>query len=135
MEKTIYLAGSATRDREFAIKWRVEATTKLENYGFRTLSPFRDRDLNNVPEETTSAEIVTRDLDDIRRSSLVLAEMVFDDYNYIGTSMEIMAANMLNIPVVVWTDKWKEHYWVKHHAVRCLPTLDEACKYICKYWR
>ena len=130
----IYLAGGATHNPEFAVDWREKASLLLPDY--RCLSPFRGKKLDtsgkwDVFEQN---EIVMRDLHDISRSRLVLAEMMIDGYNYIGTSMEIRTAAERGIPVVMWTEKFSNHYWIRFHTVKCLPTLEECCNYINTYW-
>lgn len=131
----IYLAGGATRDPKFAIEWR-ENVRGLLYPKFTTVSPFRGKNLDASGKwaKYEPNEIVTRDLRDIRSSGLVLVEMVFPDYNYVGTCMEIQAAGDAGIPVVLWTEHWKNHYWLRFHAVKVLPTLEECCDYIKEYW-
>lgn len=131
--KTIYLAGSASKDVNFSMEWREKAEALLPD--FKCLSPFRGRDLRNPDNFVEASEIVTRDLDDIHRSDIILAEMVFPDYNYLGTSMEIREAFVWNKPVMIWTPCWQNHYWIKYHATKCMPTLEDLCAYINEFWR
>jgi len=96
------------------------------------MSPFRGR---GKCEDRNYKEIVERDLRDIDRAEIVLAEMTQEDHPYIGTSMEIMyAAEVRKIPIVVWTTHLKDHFWIKKYACRTYSTVEEACKYIKEFW-
>jgi nucleoside 2-deoxyribosyltransferase len=130
----IYLAGSASKDTDFRVKWRADAAKMLPS--FKPLSPFREKPAA-YDDTYTPGEIVDRDVDDIKRSRIVLAEMIFPDYNYIGTSMELVYAKQFQVPVVIWTDvpRIKNHYWNRYHSVKILPTLEKCCEYIEYFWR
>ena len=137
---TIYLAGSKRGSEEGnAISgWRQKAA-RLLPYESDIRDPFRGK--KHLPDgkfddiSYTANEIVTRDLKDIRESDVVLAEMVFDDYNYIGTCMEIRAAAEYGVPVVIWCPKAvAKHYWIEYHTVKSFETLEECCDYINAYW-
>lgn len=134
----IYLAGSK-RGSEPGNKisgWRDNVKTLLPDVELR--DPFRGKPRlanGKFKEGYTPNEIVARDIRDICDSDLVLAEMVFDDYNYIGTSMEIRAAAEAGVPVVMWCpDKVAKHYWIEYHSVKSFETLGECCDYIKSYW-
>lgn len=134
--KTIYLAGTSKKGNSFALEWRKEATQKLNRMDISTINPFRNKVITQDGELYTPNEIITRDLWDIRRSDLVLAEMTQDDCAYIGTSMEIIAASKFyDKPVVVWaSDKIATHYWIRALAVHISNDLDECIEYIGGMW-
>lgn len=127
----IYTAGAGRQP--FATEWREEAQLLLPD--FNLINPFRGKEITQKCELYSPNEIVCRDLIDIQRSKLVLAEMLLDDYFYVGTSMEIMsAAHFYHIPVVLWTDKYKNHYWLRQLCVQIFPSLDECAEYIREFW-
>lgn len=130
-ERYLYLAGAAD-DNHVAIKgWRDQANHDLSDM-FITLNPLRGKNPKGI---YTPNEIVVRDISDIQRSSLVFAEMVRDDYNYIGTSMEIRIAADMGIPVVLWcSGKYASHYWLNYHTVKIFLTYEECVDYIRSYW-
>ena len=136
----IYLAGSkrgSEPDNKIS-GWR-QKVRKLLPYYVELRDPFRGKkrlpDGNFDTSVNNAREIVARDLQDIRDSDIVLAEMVFDDYNYIGTSMELRAASEYGIPVVIWCpDAVAKHYWIEYHTVNSFETLEECCNYIKNYW-
>lgn len=133
LDNKIYLAGSSS-DPSFALKWRVEAS-ELLHPEFITLNPFRGREvIDGKWKRYNSNEIVGRDIHDVLNCDLVIAEMLFKDQPYIGTSMEIRTAADAGIPVVVWTEAHKDHYWIQYHSIKCLPTLEECCKFVRDFW-
>jgi nucleoside 2-deoxyribosyltransferase len=142
--KTIYLAGSGSRNPQYALYWRGKAKNLLPD--FETISPFRDKNIRDMYKgekeqyqwgEYTPQEIVERDLNDIQKSDLVLAELVYDDYCYFGTASEMVYAKLFRKPFIAFSDKHyiKNHYWIRYHSVKILDTLEDACEYINKYWR
>lgn len=139
----VYLAGAGGLGVEYAEGWR----NKLEEAFFEELfiNPFRANKLREAyksgsyqgENSFTPNEIVMRDLLDIQRSDVVLAEMRSDDYNYIGTSSEIFYAHSIGKPVVLWTtDKYKLHPWLVHACVKIFTCDDvaDACDYIIEQW-
>ena len=129
--KKIYLAG-AGRDGH-AQGYRIAAKSLLPDW--QALDPFKGRTINSKCDLYTPHEIVTRDLRMIANADCVLAEMILPDYNYIGTSMEIFyASKILGLPVVVYTDKYQHHYWLRDLTVANFPTLKECCDYVNTFW-
>jgi hypothetical protein len=141
----IYLCGAiGDRPVHEAVAWRQEAA-KLLSPEFHTLSPLRDfaddpRALDSgviAARETarafTDAEIVERDLIDIRRSYLLLRH-----YNgpSEGSPMECAYAKVFGVPVVISgvANTNDVSPWMRYHAVRILPDLTSAARYIKKYW-
>lgn len=132
----IYLAGTARKGNEFAESWRVEASKKLSYMGITTLNPFRGKIIDQSCSIYNPNEIVARDLSDIRRSDLILAEMTQYNTPYVGTSMEIMAASKFyDKPVVIWAnDEMQNHYWLRALSVHIDTNLDRCIEYIGGFW-
>jgi nucleoside 2-deoxyribosyltransferase len=124
----IYLGGSINGHdtREAANDWREEATTALEDAGYRVLNPLRDRSL----ADKNSKEIVNRDLTDIKRSSILLVEMAHQDKAYIGTAMEIRFAYERHKKIILWGEANVESHWLKYHSTKRYRTLKEAIEAI-----
>jgi hypothetical protein len=143
----VYLCGSiGGRTLREALAWR-ELATRLLLPEFSVISPLRDypalehfEDHSQVIEaretasEFTDAEIVERDLQDIRRCFLVLRHYLGPSE---GSPMECAYAKMLNIPVVVSgiADPAAVSPWLRYHSVKILPSVEEAIDYVKRYWR
>jgi len=142
----IYLCGPiGGRTIRDATGWREDATRQLAPE-FRTISPLRDlvsdAEIGNgeriiAARETsttfTDAEIVERDLMDIRRCYLMLRHYSGPSE---GSPMECAYARVFRVPVVVSgvKDPATVSPWLRYHAVKLLPTLKEAVEYIKSYW-
>jgi hypothetical protein len=142
----VYLCGSiGTKSFEEALEWRRKAAELLAPE-FAVLSPLREYDGLAIddaakrvfdPRETagkyTDAEIVSRDLRDIRRCQLVLRHYTGPSE---GSPMECVYAKQFDIPVVVSgiDDPATASPWLRYHSVKVLPTLEEAVDYIKRYW-
>jgi hypothetical protein len=142
----VYLCGSiGGRTLQDAVVWRQQATTLLAPE-FNVINPLRDsqdlkqaRDHSQIIEaretasEFTDAEVVERDLQDIRRCFLVLRHYLGPSE---GSPMECAYAKMLNIPVVVSgiADSTAVSPWLRYHSVKILPSLEEAVAYVKRYW-
>lgn len=134
--KKIYLAGTGRKGEDFAQEWRVIATERFTAMGIECIDPFRGKKITQRCEIYSPNEIVTRDLWDIRRSDLVLAEMTQFNTPYVGTSMEVIAASKFyDKPVVVWAnEQMGSHYWIRALAVHISEDLDECIDYIGGMW-
>jgi hypothetical protein len=136
------IGGQLTRD---AVTWREEAAELLAP-DFGVLDPLRDltpearrsqADSVITARETadtfTAAELVERDLLDIRRSYLVLRHYLGPSE---GSPMECVYARLFGVPVVVSGIKhWRDASpWLRYHSVRIVPTVPEAVAYIKSYW-
>jgi hypothetical protein len=142
----VYLCGSiGGRTIQDALEWRRQAA-KLLAPEFGVVSPLRDYETPLDPDaarvtiearETarrfTDAEIVERDLMDIRRSYLVLRHYLGPSE---GSPMECAYARMFGVPTVVSgiPDATAASPWLRYHAVRILPSVEEAIAYIKTYW-
>lgn len=128
----VYLAGPITNlPIEEAAAWRREAETKLEAAGIRALNPLREKDLNDPKVKTNldHREVVERDLEDIRNSSIVLVDFR-KNVNVIGSAMEIAYARMWGKKIFIFGQAYRKHYWVRYHVDRFFDTLDEALEAI-----
>lgn len=134
--KSVYLAGTARKGEEFAEEWRKKATHCLELMGVCCINPFRGKFITQDCQIYNPIEVVTRDLYDIRRSDLVLAEMTQMNTPYVGTSMEVIAASKFyDKPVVIWAnEQMSQHYWIRALSVHINEDLDECIDYIGRMW-
>lgn len=123
----IYLAGpiDALTQKE-AEEWRIYASRVFMKWDIECINPLRGKNVDNT---YTPNEIVHRDLYDIRRADILLANYMRKGVPYIGTSMEIVYAHSWGKPVIVTTD-WCDSYWLKYHATAILDNLDKAIEYI-----
>lgn len=149
MTKSVYLAGPISHvSYDGANEWRRTSTARLQAVGIEAICPLRGKhvflghaqqgEIEKIAADTgiTPRQIVTRDLNDIARSDLLLANLLDVKANgtiIIGTPMEIFyAAHDLNKPVVVVANDVRSP-WLDHHAIRIFPTLDEALAFIPSY--
>lgn len=134
--KRIYLAGTARKGEEFAHGWRDYAINRLDLMGIESVNPFRGKYITQDCQIYNPIEVVTRDLYDIRRCDLVLAEMTQLNTAYVGTSMEVISASKFyDKPVVIWAnEQMSQHYWLRALAVKIDEDLDECIDYIGRMW-
>ena len=141
----VYLAGAGGLGVEYAEGWRGLATNYFNWHDAKSIDPFRSNKLRTAykagsyqgEQHFTPNEIVMRDLSDIRRCDIVLAEMRSESYNYIGTASEIFYAHEIGKPVVLWTtDKYKFHPWLVHACVKVFTceSIEDPCEYIVEQW-
>jgi len=113
--KTVYLAGAinSCTDAE-AHGWRDALTESLNSRAplTKVLNPM-DRDYRGIESENVSS-IVESDMLDVQRSDLIACVMQRPS---VGTSMEILYAYQLEIPVLVfWDSKEIPSPWLVYHA-------------------
>ena len=142
----VYLCGSiGGRSLQEALAWREQATDLLAPE-FSVLNPLRDHpalaqmenplrvvEARETAFHFTDAEIVERDLLDIRRCFLVLRHYLGPSE---GSPMECAYAKTFGIPVIVSgiPDPSAVSPWLRYHSVKILPSVDEAVSYIKGYW-
>lgn len=141
-EKTIYLSGPIRYKQDNGSQWREKIIEDYPEYNFinpldhfdpdadglEKLKPSQeigDIDTENFDPEKyiLDSEIVNSDKLEISRSDAVLVGL----YDVIarGTSMEIMYAFMMDIPVYVWTIDYQDASpWVTHHAEIVRPNRE-----------
>ena len=130
---TVYLAGpiAGATIKEGREK-RSEIARSLSVRNIKPISPLRHKTEDTVYRPK---EIVDRDKMDIRRSDAILCDYTRGDRAYIGTSMEIMYADMKEIPVFVVAGDWaKDHYWIQAHATKVFSNSEEAAEYILEFF-
>ncbi len=129
--QTIYLAGAIHHvPPEFAITWRRQATEALSNR-YNILDPTADKDLYQPNVNTTvytPAEIVKADLDMIRLSDIILAEISRYDIPYHGTSIELAYGHQWGKTVYVWGGC--RSYWVRYHSTQIFESLPDAIEHL-----
>jgi nucleoside 2-deoxyribosyltransferase len=128
----VYLAGAIDHvPPSFAVKWRQDATSRLEAIGYEVLDPTEGKDLYHPAVNTdlyTPKQIVESDKAMIDRADILLVEMSRKDIPYIGTSMEILYAWERGKQVYVWGGP--QSYWVRYHATKVFLTLKETLDYL-----
>lgn len=131
-QKTVYLGGAIDKvSPEFATVWRGAAKKFLVDHEFLVLDPTEAKNLSHPNINTsmyTPEQIVTADLDMIRRSNIVLAEISRKDIPYHGTSCELVYAYQWGKEIIVWGDC--HSYWIRYHASKIFPELEKALWYI-----
>lgn len=116
----VYLAGAINgQDNEAVHGWRERAKSLLTPH--ETLDP-SDRDYRGI-EELNVRELVEGDKRDIRDSDAILAYVIAPS---VGTSMEILYAWQMGIPVVIVTPNPRVSPWLTYHSVAVEPTLEDG---------
>jgi len=133
----VYLSGGIyANDKEATESWRNEATKELQSVGIEIITPCRRRAIYD-PSIFTTAEIVTRDKQDINNADLILINGNFeDDHLGIGTWCEMEYAYSLSKPIVIVSRDLRvlRHPWTQHYAVKFFSTIKDACDYIRIFW-
>lgn len=142
-KRYVYLAGKIKLGHA-ATQYRAQAAQELLKYGFHSLDPLRSKYMLPAWSQLTPNEVLMRDLQDIRRSTIVLAVMLKSESSSFGTPCEIMYAWERRIPVILITDEQSlvAHFWTRAlctniffmtHPDDFEKTLKEATKHI-GYW-
>lgn len=150
--RTVYLAGPIRGiHSDDASGWRVEVTKTLESYGFNVLSPLRNTGYSGVvtldnfaqfydgiKESEVRGMLVTRDLQDVRRSDLVLAKFDTPGSPRYGTLIEMFFASYCcRIPVIVAVGKDNHDTkspWVSEFLTVSFETVGEAVEHVVEFW-
>ncbi len=128
----VYLAGAIMAGVGMCKEWRQTARERLEVAGIECLDPYEGKDASKCYDP---AWIVENDLEMIHRADALLVEMSAPQHKYIGTSMEIRTAFMSYIPIFVWGDANKSHYWIQYHQTERFETLNKALDHVIDYLR
>lgn len=129
-EVTVYLAGAISKKEEiFCRTWRniiKDDLSDIEN--IKIIDPIQGKSLN---QEYDPKEIFTQDIINVRKSDIIVAELMLEDYDHVGTAMEIQDAYVYdrNKEIIIWGDKHKDHYFIRHVANKIFGT-DELYKLI-----
>lgn len=124
MTVKVYLAGAIDSNKEDKCReWRNYATWRLEDCGAVVSNPIKGKELS---QDYSAEEIVSDDLRMIFDSTVILAEIgvISECYPYIGTSMEIMYANLHSIPVYCWSGV-EGNLFLDHHTKFQSNSLEE----------
>lgn len=134
---TVYLSGKISPGAA-STYYRGKVTQRLRAAGFHTLDPMRGKIKQTGKwSDYNPAELVQRDLQDVMRSTVVLAVIMKDGRRQsFGTPCEIMFANTRHVPVVLVTDDTtlQKHPWVKQLCSRVFDNVDDAVEYIIDYY-
>lgn len=130
--KYVYLAGKISIGDKNTF-YRNKAAEKLREAGFECLDPLRSKRDTSKWKTLEPSEIVYRDLQDVKRASVVLA-VINEEGKKIsfGTPCECMFAWVNHIPVVLVSNNeaLRKHFWVKIICSRAFAKVDEAIDYI-----
>lgn len=121
----VYLAGPiAGCDDEEAMGWRAKAADYLNRHEIAVLDPMV-RDFRGGPIGTALATVVVEgDKADIRKADAILA---YCPRPTVGTSMEILYAHLIGVPVVaVIPEGTSVSPWITYHATRVARTFDDG---------
>lgn len=79
-------------------------------------------------------EIMEFDLYNLRNSDLVLVNLGNNGDKSIGTSMELMLAKELHIPVIAFNVNKKIHPWMSEACSRICSDIKEAVEYTVEFY-
>lgn len=135
----VYLAGPMEGVSEKAMKgWRDTATASLKEAGIRSLDPSRRKKFHDEPYSANLANrIVKMDLQDIARSSVVLANLskeALEGGRAWGTVSEIAHSHTKNKIIVVVTDPDFVHPFIDFYATEQHHDLESALSAIKNYY-
>lgn len=144
MGETIYLAGPIVGlSYPDAANWRIEVTPELVAAGYRVLDPLRaervlaldfaDRPISDTNWAGVVEDPFKRDVWDIRRCDVVLADLTLERKVSRGTSFELGMAYALGkgIVLVTTTAVDKLHPFLKGPATVVCATLEDAIEWLC----
>ena len=130
-----------------AIKWRISADKYFNDVGIKCLSPMRGKEyLKEVDKITdsykdlkgySSSEIFERDKFDIKRSNILLFNLLNRKGSIIGSFFELAWGHLLGkycIVVVENDSVYAKHPFVKESASIMFDNLDEAIYYVGKIY-
>jgi hypothetical protein len=134
----VYLSGKITGlSLEEMTAWRIYATNKLTAAGFIVIDPTQTA----IDFTSDDKEIVTSNLYQVGKSSIVLAELHHEEYSK-GTGFEIVDQGKQGKPVIVWGNSFiiQQYPWISYYTTRTFnhnhdtngrfPGLDAAIGYI-----
>lgn len=100
--------------------WRDYVKNQLKDYGIDGYSPLRTKQFlsgfgkleGSYEHEPLSSSkgLFTRDMNDVRTSDAIIANVMNMTSASIGTSMEIMAGHIYKIPIVLVMEEGNIHY-------------------------
>ena len=141
-QHTIYLSGKIT-EKSSSTFYREKVAKKLVLAGFKVLDPLRSKAPVGSGITYEPGEIVLRDLQDVKRSSVMLSvAMKSPGYTSFGTPCEVMYAWDRKIPVVFVTNdsELAAHYWVRALCAHVFVVtnfdkeIDDILNYIIRWY-
>jgi hypothetical protein len=131
--KTIFLSGPMRGvPRAVSLGWRLDLEKKLAG-NFKILHAFRGREEKETMPDPRGA--VIRDKNDIINSDLIVVNDTFENVSMVGTSMEIIFANSLNKPIIVFGNVNKGNYWYDAHIHIRVNTVEEVEELLLKLFQ
>ena len=147
----VYLAGLISTDHPESIKWREDACYLLgrDVPGAAARSPVRGKDLHTSKDggitvahtEGTSKDIITRDYNDIKLSTVMLVNLNTwgSTRPLVGTLMELAWAWQMQMPVVAFCPAdntlMRTHPFIKECVSHYCETMEEAIEFIGRYYK
>lgn len=139
IEHYVYLAGPISElTYEGATDWREHVRGQLQ-WNIIWLSPMRGKDYlkgeQSLPQTydqsvlSTESGIMGRDMNDVRRSDMLLVNLLGAKRVSLGTMLEVGAAFILNKPIVLVmepTGNPHEHPMLRRACAWRVPTVDEG---------
>ena len=106
----VYLAGPMTGfSREKQLEWRIIYNKVCENMGINTYSPQRSREFLPAKMYHNSDNFTARDVYDVKRCNVIVANVRGAERVSIGTIIEIGMAHAMNKPVVLIREPGNVH--------------------------
>lgn len=124
---TFYLSGACSESREYYCReWRKESKKEIKRRcpESKVINPLEDKDLS---VDYNARKLVEEDLEYVGLSDVIIAEMLLDDYAYIGTSMELFYAFQLGIPIFVAT-RFENNYFLDYVATETFLSIKTATR-------
>lgn len=136
----IYLSGSMSNSTwEEQTKWRrqFQNAIKFGDYDYEKKVTFFDpTQYYNFEEKKhkSEKEIMEFDLYNLRNSDLVLVNLGNNGDKSIGTSMELMLAKELHVPVIAFGGGKETHPWILESCTRICDSLRETVEHIVDFY-
>ena len=142
----VYLAGSIEGAKDEGKTWRKELSVWLENNQYEVFDPtdydyeilkkynvktFNDIGRDKLPE--VMRDIVSRDLDQVLESDIIIVKYDKDIQKGAGTQGEITVGACYGTPVYIWLDNIKEEElprWIIGCATKIFSNLNELKRYL-----
>lgn len=136
----IYLSGAMSGiSWEEQTKWRrqFQNAIKFGDYDYEKKVTFFDpTQYYNFEEKRhkNEKEIMEFDLYNLRNSNLVVVNLGNNGYKSIGTSMELILAKELRIPVIAFNRNEETHPWILEVCSRICDSLKETVEYTVEFY-
>ena len=131
----VYLAGGVNNltGREVT-SWRQEAKEKLKARNIEYIDPtrgrikFDDQLVTDAGADVSDNTTVVRAKNDIKKSDVLLVEMMNESRPYVGTSMEILYAWQMDMPIIVCSEY--ENSFLNYHSTAIFSRLEDCIEFI-----